>query len=52
MLNRYSFEIVLGMFKAFRFYMFTVFYMFGDVEMQRVLLDDSIPEEFEGLKGL
>lgn len=32
-LNRYSFEIVLGMFKSFRFYMFTVFYMFGDVEM-------------------
>ena len=51
-LSRYSFEIVLGMFKSFWFYVFTVFYMFGDVEMQRILLSDSIPAEFESLKQL
>ncbi len=32
-LNYFSFEIVLGMFKTFWFYIFTVFYLFGNVEM-------------------
>jgi len=32
-LNRFSFEIVVGMFKAFKFYIFSVFNIFGNVEL-------------------
>lgn len=32
-LNRFSFEIILGMLKSFWFYLFTVFYMFGSVDL-------------------
>lgn len=51
-MNIYAFEITLGMIKFLDFYLFTVFYMFGSVDLQRVLLDDTIQSEFETLKGL
>lgn len=40
-LNKYSFEIVVSLFKIFEFYIFTVFFTFANVEKQRGLFDDA-----------
>lgn len=44
-LNKFSFDLVVSLFKAFEFYIFTVFYMFSNVDNQFRIFDDSFEDQ-------